>query len=63
MFRRVFLTAIASGIAAGLALSLVQTITIIPLILEAEIYESASAEQPSALATAAMAARWVTQST
>ncbi len=57
MFRRVFLTAIASGIAAGLALSLVQTITIIPLILEAEIYESASAEQPSALATAAMAAQ------
>ncbi len=57
MFRRVFLTAIASGIAAGLALSLVQTITIIPLILEAEIYESASAEQPNALATAAMAAQ------
>ena len=41
MFRRIFLTGIVAGLVAGLALSVLQAFTTIPLILQAEAYEAA----------------------
>jgi cobalt transporter subunit CbtA len=43
MFRRIFLSAILAGCAAGLLLTLVQQFTTVPLILAAETYEDAGA--------------------
>lgn len=43
MFRRIFLTAVIAGLAAGLLISLVQAVTTTPLLLEAETFESAAA--------------------
>lgn len=40
MFRRVFLAALAAGLLAGLAISLLQQVTTTPLILHAETFET-----------------------
>ncbi|MGO1120173.1 CbtA family protein [Rhodovibrionaceae bacterium A322] len=44
MFKRLFSTILAAGIAAGLLISVVQEFTTTPLILHAETYENGSAE-------------------
>ena len=46
MFRRILLAGGVGGLLAGLVLSLVQTVQVIPIILEAETYE-ATASAPS----------------
>jgi len=43
MLRRIFLPAILAGFAAGLLLTVLQGLTTVPLILEAETYETAGA--------------------
>ncbi len=43
MFRRVFLTGIVAGLLTGLAFTLVQAFTTVPLILQAEVYEAGGA--------------------
>lgn len=55
MFRRIFLTALLAGLAAGLIAAGAQRLRIIPLIHEAEIYEAAGAAH-AAYGDAAMAA-------
>jgi cobalt transporter subunit CbtA len=42
LFRRLFLAAVAAGLLAGAAISVVQQFTIVPLILAAEVYEDAA---------------------
>lgn len=44
LFQRIFFAAVLAGLAAGLAMSALQQWKVIPLILEAETYEAASAE-------------------
>ncbi len=62
MFRRVFLTGIIAGLLAGLALTLVQAFTTVPLILQAEVYDTAPtgdhAHQPAAPAHEHPAESW-----
>jgi cobalt transporter subunit CbtA len=43
MFRRIFFAAVLAGIVAGLALSAIQQWRVVPLILEAELYEISDA--------------------
>lgn len=43
MFRRIFFAAVLAGAVAGLALSLIQQWRVVPLILEAELYEISDA--------------------
>lgn len=45
MFRRIFLTAVLAGVAAGLLLTALQALTTVPLILEAESYETAATQE------------------
>lgn len=47
LFQRIFFAAVLSGLAAGLAMSAVQQWRVAPLILAAEVYENASAEEPA----------------
>ena len=44
LFQRIFFAAVLSGLAAGLAMSAVQQWRVVPLILEAENYESGAAD-------------------
>jgi cobalt transporter subunit CbtA len=48
MFRPIFTTAIVSGLAAGLLASAIQTVRVVPLIHEAEVYEYAEAARVAA---------------
>lgn len=43
MFQRIFATALGAGIAVGLLMAAIQHVTLVPLILEAEKYESGAA--------------------
>jgi cobalt transporter subunit CbtA len=44
LFQRIFFAAVLSGLVAGLAMSAVQQWRVVPLILEAEVYENAAPE-------------------
>lgn len=48
LFQRIFFAAVLSGLAAGLAMSAVQQWRVVPLILEAETYESGAADHTHA---------------
>ncbi|HEB79242.1 MAG TPA: hypothetical protein ENI79_02040 [Rhodospirillales bacterium] len=50
VIKRIFITALAAGLLAGVFASLIQTVTTTPLILQAETYEHAPApsEEPGA---------------
>ena len=48
LFRNIFFTAFFAGLVAGLALTAIQTFTTVPLILQAETFESAAPEAPAA---------------
>ena len=43
MFQRIFATALGAGIAVGLLIAALQHVTLVPLILKAEVYENAAA--------------------
>lgn len=45
LFQRIFFAAVLSGLVAGLAMSAVQQWRVAPLILQAEVYESAAPEE------------------
>ncbi len=42
MFQRIVFSAVPAGVAAGLLITLIQYFTVIPIILEAETYESSA---------------------
>lgn len=50
LFQRIFFAAVLSGLAAGLAMSAVQQWRVAPLILAAEVYESAAPAEAAATA-------------
>jgi len=56
LFQRIFFAAVLAGLAAGLVMSAVQQWRVVPLILEAEVYETAEPEAPHVHATADQAA-------
>lgn len=47
MFQRIVFAAAAAGLVAGLCLTAVQRLQVVPLILEAETYEGASSTEPA----------------
>ena len=50
MFRRIFGAALGAGIGVGLIVALLQHVTLVPMILTAETYESSAAHEHSLLA-------------
>jgi cobalt transporter subunit CbtA len=48
LFQRIFFAAVLAGLAAGLAMSAVQQWRVAPLIMQAEVYESAEGDGPAA---------------
>ena len=50
MFRRIFGAALGAGIGVGLIVALLQHVTLVPMILTAETYESGAAHEHSLLA-------------
>ena len=50
MFRRIFGAGLGAGIGVGLIVALLQHVTLVPMILTAETYESGAAHEHSILA-------------